>query len=72
VRLREIYEKDEETGRAYILRPKLCLLKHRLAGSDDGFSDFVAHLLTVDPLKRPTAEQALTHPWLSHVYEEAV
>ena len=28
------------------------------------FTDFVAKLLTVDPSKRPTADEALEHPWI--------
>ena len=32
---------------------------------DDMFVDFVRWLLEVDPLKRPTAKQAMNHPWLT-------
>ena len=31
--------------------------------SDEG-KDFVAQLLNKDPAKRPTAKEALKHPWL--------
>ncbi|KAG2435560.1 hypothetical protein HYH02_011854 [Chlamydomonas schloesseri] len=33
--------------------------------------DFVAHLLERDPAKRPTAEQALKHPWLQQFHASA-
>ena len=28
--------------------------------------EFISHLLVKDPAKRPTAEEALQHPWLDH------
>jgi serine/threonine protein kinase len=28
------------------------------------FVDFVTKLLTIDPDKRPTADEALEHPWI--------
>ena len=31
---------------------------------DDGFLSFVASLLALDPERRPTATEALSHPWL--------
>ena len=36
---------------------------------DQGFIDFVAHLLEINPKKRPSASEALKHPWLSYPYE---
>ncbi|RHN52409.1 putative non-specific serine/threonine protein kinase [Medicago truncatula] len=36
---------------------------------DQGFIDFVDHLLEVNPKKRPSASEALKHPWLSYPYE---
>lgn len=36
---------------------------------DPGFVEFVSYLLQVNPEKRPTAAEALNHPWLSHQYE---
>jgi len=32
---------------------------------DAAFVDFVRWLLEVDPMKRPTAKEALSHPWLT-------
>lgn len=56
-------------GRYEFLTPKHTSLHHRLAAADQGFVEFVAHLLCVDPAKRPTAEAALQHPWLQVPYE---
>jgi serine/threonine protein kinase len=64
----DIYERDDDAGRAFLLRPKRCSLRHRLRGADAGFVDFVAWLLTLDSEARPTAAQALTHPWLQLAY----
>lgn len=56
-------------GRYEFLKPKHTSLSHRLAGADQGFVEFVAHLLNVDPSRRPSAEAALQHPWLQVLYE---
>ncbi|RZC74881.1 hypothetical protein C5167_050361 [Papaver somniferum] len=58
-----------ETNRLEYLIPKKSSLRHRLPMGDQGFVDFVAHLLEVNPKKRPTASEALKHPWLSYPYE---
>jgi serine/threonine protein kinase len=49
---------------------KKTTLKHRMGCDDDMFVDFVRWLLEVDPTKRPSAKEALTHPWLSSVKYE--
>ena len=59
-------------GRYEFLTPKHTTLSHRLTGADQGFVDFVAHLLTIDPSSRPSAEAALQHPWLQVPYEYEV
>jgi dual specificity tyrosine-phosphorylation-regulated kinase 2/3/4 len=64
----DIYEQEESTGRVFLLQPKHCTLSHRLRGADAGFVDFVVSLLTLDAEARPTATQALQHPWLSQPY----
>ena len=33
------------------------------------FVDFVRQLLTIDPDARPTAEEALRHPWILSSYQ---
>lgn len=59
----------QETNRLEYLIPKKSSLRHRLPMGDQGFIDFVAHLLEVNPKKRPSASEALKHPWLSYPYE---
>ena len=59
----------QETNRLEYLIPKKTSLRHRLPMGDQGFIDFVAYLLEVNPKKRPSAAEALKHPWLSYPYE---
>lgn len=52
-----------------IITPCTSNLRVRLNHSDDElFVDFVAALLSLDPDRRPTAAQALQHPWFRHDY----
>ncbi|XP_054812528.1 uncharacterized protein LOC129313444 [Prosopis cineraria] len=64
-----LYERNQETNRLEYLIPKKTSLRHRLPMGDQGFIDFVAHLLEINPKKRPSASVALKHPWLSYPYE---
>ncbi|KAL3724887.1 hypothetical protein ACJRO7_029973 [Eucalyptus globulus] len=64
-----LYERNQDTNRLEYLIPKKTSLRHRLPMGDQGFIDFVSHLLEVNPKKRPTAADALKHPWLSYPYE---
>ncbi|KAF6168629.1 hypothetical protein GIB67_005241 [Kingdonia uniflora] len=64
-----LYERNQETNRLEYLIPKKSSLRHRLPMGDQGFVDFVGHLLEINPKKRPTASEALKHPWLSFPYE---
>ncbi|XP_074559078.1 uncharacterized protein LOC141815017 [Curcuma longa] len=64
-----LYERNQETNRLEYLIPKKTSLRHRLPMGDQGFIDFIAHLLEVNPKKRPSALEALKHPWLSYPYE---
>ena len=43
-------------------------LRHRVPQGDGPFLDFLAYLLTPDPGQRPSAEEALRHPWLAYPY----
>jgi serine/threonine protein kinase len=51
-----------------ILLPKRTSLRHRVPSGDEGFLDFLSYLLTPDPAQRPSAEEALAHPWLRQPY----
>ncbi|CAL0312334.1 unnamed protein product [Lupinus luteus] len=64
-----LYERNQETNRLEYLISKKTSLRHRLPMGDQGFIDFVAHLLEINPKKRPSASDALKHPWLSYPYE---
>ncbi|GMH16096.1 hypothetical protein Nepgr_017937 [Nepenthes gracilis] len=64
-----LYERNQETNRLEYLIPKKTSLRHRLPMGDQGFIDFAAYLLEINPRKRPSASEALKHPWLSYPYE---
>jgi serine/threonine protein kinase len=67
-----IYERDEEDGSFSLIYPKKTSLRARMhlppqgvASEDEElFLDFVTAMLQVDPQRRPSAAEALTHPWL--------
>jgi len=48
-----------------LLLPKKSSLRQRMRTDDDSFVEFLNFLLQLDPSTRPTAEQALAHPWLA-------
>lgn len=50
--------------RQSILLDKLNFKRSCWEGISDEAKDFVAQLLNRDPAKRPTAKEALKHPWL--------
>lgn len=56
---------DDEELKIHIMIAKKTTLKQRLQCDDAYFLDFVRWLLEVDPLKRPSAKEALQHPFLS-------
>mmetsp|Transcript_5784 Transcript_5784/g.16245 ORF Transcript_5784/g.16245 Transcript_5784/m.16245 type:complete len:1133 (+) Transcript_5784:186-3584(+) len=62
------YERSPVTGKFQLLKPKVTSLAARVPQTDSGFLEFLSCLLAVDPSTRPTAEQALQHPWLQHEY----
>ena len=65
---RQLYERNAASGRYELLVPKRSSLRARVPEADDGFLSFVSFLLTADPRKRPTAAEALAHPWLRFPY----
>uniref|UniRef100_M4CL97 Protein kinase domain-containing protein n=1 Tax=Brassica campestris TaxID=3711 RepID=M4CL97_BRACM len=61
----DIYHLNEESNEGeYIITEESCL-EDQLHVSDELFLDFVRSLLEINPLRRPTALEALNHPWLS-------
>ncbi|EER20472.1 protein kinase, putative [Perkinsus marinus ATCC 50983] len=48
-----------------ILVPKETSLHQRMRTNDEAFLDFITQCLQLDPNLRPTAREALQHPWLT-------
>ncbi|XP_026664658.1 dual specificity tyrosine-phosphorylation-regulated kinase 4-like isoform X2 [Phoenix dactylifera] len=65
----DIYHRNEETDQVEYLIPEKSTLAHHLQVSDTKFLDFLSYLLQINPRRRPTARQALRHPWLSFSYK---
>lgn len=67
-----VYERDE-TGQYHLIFPKRTTLQSRLhfdssasmTKDEELFVDFIRTTLLLDPRKRPTAYEALQHPWLA-------
>jgi serine/threonine protein kinase len=51
--------------RIQLLLPKRSSLRQRMRIEDDSFESFLECLLKIDPAERPTASEAMQHPWLS-------
>ncbi|KAI3964815.1 hypothetical protein MKW92_006624 [Papaver armeniacum] len=64
----DLYHMNEETNQMECIIPEESSLEHHLQVSDIGFIEFVKDLLEVNPSRRPTASEALQHPWLSYPY----
>jgi len=58
----------QETDQLEYIIPEESSLEQHLQVTDTTFIDFVRYLLSINPKRRPTARQALRHPWLSYVY----
>ncbi|XP_038980893.1 MAP kinase-interacting serine/threonine-protein kinase mnk-1-like isoform X2 [Phoenix dactylifera] len=65
----DLYHRNEETDQIEHVIPEKSSLAHHLQVSDTKFLDFLSCLLEINPRRRPTARQALLHPWLSFPYE---
>lgn len=60
-----LFERSPTTDRYELLLPKRTSLAHRVPDADEGLVDFISYLLLVDPRKRPTAAEALQHPYMA-------
>jgi len=58
---------DRRADGPVLIEPKPTSLKHRLNCDDPMFLDFMTRVLRIDPAERPTATEALAHPWLAGV-----
>lgn len=65
----DLYHRNEDTDQIEYLIPEKSTLAHHLQVSDTKFLDFLSYLLQTNPRRRPTARQALQHPWLSFSYK---
>eukprot|EP00930_Biecheleria_cincta_P040489 TRINITY_DN27739_c0_g3_i1.p1 TRINITY_DN27739_c0_g3~~TRINITY_DN27739_c0_g3_i1.p1 ORF type:complete len:733 (-),score=141.42 TRINITY_DN27739_c0_g3_i1:66-2264(-) len=54
----------ERGRRLHLLVPKKSSLRQRMRTDNEAFLDFLEQLLQLDPTKRPTASEALRHPFL--------
>lgn len=61
----------QETEQVEYIIPEESSLERHLGVSDVGFADFVRSLLEINPKRRPTAKEALEHPWLSFEYSHS-
>ncbi|OQU87796.1 hypothetical protein SORBI_3003G345200 [Sorghum bicolor] len=64
----DLFTKNEETDQLEYLIPEKSSLRRHLQCPDSEFVDFLSYLLQINPRKRPTADEALQHPWLSFAY----
>eukprot|EP00200_Dunaliella_tertiolecta_P003736 CAMPEP_0202359942 /NCGR_PEP_ID=MMETSP1126-20121109/13064_1 /ASSEMBLY_ACC=CAM_ASM_000457 /TAXON_ID=3047 /ORGANISM="Dunaliella tertiolecta, Strain CCMP1320" /LENGTH=1262 /DNA_ID=CAMNT_0048953517 /DNA_START=67 /DNA_END=3855 /DNA_ORIENTATION=- len=64
----QLYERNPATDRYEMLIPKRTTLSHRVPDAHKGLVDFISYLLLVDPHKRPTASEALQHPFMQEDY----
>uniref|UniRef100_A0A0E0L3L3 Protein kinase domain-containing protein n=1 Tax=Oryza punctata TaxID=4537 RepID=A0A0E0L3L3_ORYPU len=65
----DLFHKNEETDQLEYLIPEKTSLRRRLQCPDTKFVKFLFYLLQINPRKRPTASEALQHPWLSYAYQ---
>ncbi|KAL0303845.1 UNVERIFIED_CONTAM: hypothetical protein Sradi_6252600 [Sesamum radiatum] len=67
LRLYDYFYHQEANQLEYII-PEESSLEDHLQISDPEFLDFLRYLLEINPERRPTAREALQHPWLSRSY----
>ncbi|XP_038723712.1 serine/threonine-protein kinase ppk15 isoform X2 [Tripterygium wilfordii] len=61
----DLYHMNEETKQLEYIIPEESSLEHHLQVTDDELINFLRTLLEINPQRRPTASEALEHPWLS-------
>ncbi|KMT18197.1 hypothetical protein BVRB_2g023690 [Beta vulgaris subsp. vulgaris] len=64
----DLFHINEDSNQMEYIIPEQSSLELHLPVSDAGFMDFLRYLLQINPRGRPTARQALEHPWLSLPY----
>ena len=67
----EAEEEEEDRFQYLVVYPKHTTLRHRLHTRNRLFVDLIQSLLCVDHEERPTAQQALRHPWLSLSHDQS-
>ncbi|KAJ9539874.1 hypothetical protein OSB04_026380 [Centaurea solstitialis] len=65
----DLYHINQETNQLEYILPQEISLEEHTQVSDTLFIDFVRELLEINPRRRPTAREALQHPWLSFPYK---
>jgi len=60
----EVAPPTEMLRRIQLLLPKRSSLKQRMRTEDEPFLEFLTWMLRIDPAERPTAAEALQHPFL--------
>ncbi|KAG9453410.1 hypothetical protein H6P81_006314 [Aristolochia fimbriata] len=65
----DLYHRNEENGELEYIIPEKFSLAHHLRLSDARFIRFISDLLQTNPVRRPSATEALQHPWLSYSYQ---
>ncbi|XP_076940568.1 uncharacterized protein LOC143609805 [Bidens hawaiensis] len=65
----DLYRINEETNEMEYITPQETSLEERAQVSDTLLLDFIGNLLEINPKRRPTAREALNHPWLSFPYD---
>ena len=66
----QLFERNRQGQTAFIPIEQMSL-EERIGCDDKLFTSFLRALLSIDPNERPTAEQALMHPWFTAMEESS-
>ncbi|PIN06582.1 LAMMER dual specificity kinase [Handroanthus impetiginosus] len=66
----DLYYGNEDRNQVEYIVPKKSSLEQRLQISEPRFIGFLKYLLEINPKRRPSAREALQHPWLYHSYDQ--